>query len=134
MYQENVVKHEFEEEDDSTVLKNKPEQLRGNIPHKQRQHFEKDHENKYLCDKCDYKATKTFNLRQHIAAIHEGVRYSCEQCDYKATTPSNLKQHRKCRHEGVKYPCDQCTYIASQPFSLHYHVKSNHRNTRSDLL
>ena len=43
IYHENVVNQEFEEEDDSTVPKNKPEQLQGNNPLKQRQHFEKDH-------------------------------------------------------------------------------------------
>ena len=48
---------------------------------------------KYPCDKCEYAATKTSNLKKHIKSKHKGERYPCDKCEYSATTASLLKQH-----------------------------------------
>ena len=80
-----------------------PKQISKGIPHKSRQ-LNKNNENKYPCDECNYKAKFPSHLRQHVKSIHEGVKYPCIQCNYKATVPSALSQHVKSIHEGVKYP------------------------------
>ena len=51
----------------------------------------------YRCTKCDYTATNSSRLKQHIYSIHEGVRYPCLICEYKATQKSSLNRHMK-RH------------------------------------
>ena len=38
-----------------------------------------------------------------IKSKHEGVKYLCEQCDYKATRCGNVLRHIEFKHEGVKY-------------------------------
>ena len=54
---------------------------------------------KYGCDQCEYKATRTSNLRVHKQSKHEGVQYSCDQCEYKAGRKENLKMHKKVINE-----------------------------------
>ena len=76
---------------------------------------------KYQCQECDYMASKSWNLRTHVEAKHEGVRYPCDQCEYKATTEATLKIHKKYKHEGVRYSCDQCEYKATTTGSLKTH-------------
>ena len=72
----------------------------------------------YSCDKCDYKATKTFLLTHHKKSKHEGIRYGCNQCDYKATPKSSLPLHKKTKHEGIIYGWDECHYKATQTSQL----------------
>ena len=55
----------------------------------------------YSCDRCDYKAKRKFNLKQHVESMHEGIYYSCELCDYKAKRKFNLKQHMRVQHGNV---------------------------------
>ena len=96
-----------------------------NIPQKDRQ-LKKCNENKYSCDRCNYKASQLSHLQKHIRSIHEGVKFPCNQCNSKFTDPSNLQKHIKSVHEGIKYPCDECSYRATQMSSLRTHIKSFH--------
>ena len=57
---------------------------------------------KYICEQCDYKATKKGDLSTHINSIHKGVRFPCKKCDYKATQKGTLLRHIESIHEGVK--------------------------------
>ena len=84
----------------------------------------------YQCGKYDYVATQDGNLKRHVENMHEGVRYLCDQCDYAATKVrrhiksnhpcdqceytatitgdlkrhmSSLRRHIKTKHEGIKY-------------------------------
>ena len=52
----------------------------------------------HKCDKCNYQSTKAFNVKKHIAAIHDGVRYPCQFCSYKATESGHLKKHIRAKH------------------------------------
>ena len=95
------------------------------ITNKQSQ-LKKDDENKYPCYKCNYKASQSNNLQQHIRSIHEGVKYPCDQCDYQATHSSSLRQHIKSIHDGVRYPCDQCNYKSTCSKNLRQHKLRGH--------
>ena len=46
---------------------------------------------RYPCDKCEFAATITSDLRRHVENKHEGVRYSCDKCEYAASTTSYLR-------------------------------------------
>ena len=48
------------------------------------------------------------SLKAHIMSLHENVKYLCVKCDYKATHQSSLKAHKLSIHEGVKYLCTIC--------------------------
>ena len=45
-------------------------------------------------------------------SVHENIKYLCNQCEYKATRKGHLKTHEMSVHENIKYPCDQCEYNA----------------------
>ena len=55
-------------------------------------------ENKFPCDKCEYKSNRRDNLRTHINSVHNEVRYPCDDCEYKATQRSHLNRHKRVRH------------------------------------
>ena len=74
----------------------------------------KQFDEKYLCDQCEYAATKASQLKRHKESKHEGIRYPCDQCEYAATRVSSLKQHKESKHEGFRYQCDQCEYAATE--------------------
>ena len=91
---------------------------------------------KYQCQECDYMASKSWNLRTHVEAKHEGVRYPCDQCEYKATTAGSLKTHSDSIHAGVCFPCGQCKYKATQAGNLQRHVDKVHKgqcNSRANF-
>ena len=79
----------------------------------------------YLCNICDYKATKR-TLKQHVESKHEGVFYSCDQCVYKATQKGHLNRHVASKHKGVCYSCKQCDYKAAQKTDLKIHIEAKH--------
>ena len=78
-------------------------------------------DNKYQCEECNYKATRLFNLRQHIEGIHDGVKYPCKHCNYTATRVSHLQRHIKSIHEGIRYPSKQSNYKATLLDNLQKH-------------
>merc|ERR1712098_92710 len=45
--------------------------VQNSIPNKEIQ-LKRDNENKYPCEQCNYKATRSTVLQQHIKSIHEG--------------------------------------------------------------
>ena len=68
----------------------------------------------YLCNECNYAATRAAHLRQHKESKHEGIRYPCSECDYVATRAECLKRHKKSKHEGISYPCSECVMLQQQ--------------------
>ena len=54
------------------------------------------------------------NLKKNKMSVNEGVKYLCNLCDYKASRQGHLKTHKSSVHMGVKYSCNQCDYRASQ--------------------
>ena len=56
---------------------------------------------KYLCDKCENRATTQRILMALEQAIHGDVSYLCDNCDYVAKTKGLLKMHKHDIHEGI---------------------------------
>ena len=57
---------------------------------------------RFLCDQCNYKATRKDTLFQHINSIHKGIKFPCDQCEYKAGGRGTSLNHIRSIHKGVK--------------------------------
>ena len=75
-----------------------------------RAHMKKIHEKKrqhevskeaFYCDQCSFTSKNRTQLRDHIEAIHEGVRYTCQTCGHIAPSKAMLKRHIKLKHEAL---------------------------------
>ena len=93
----------------------------------------------FQCNRCDYKTKRRYEMKNHIAANHFGVRFKCDQCDYEGKRKDKLNAHKKRIHEGIKtvkklsletYPCDQCEYVSKRRYELRIHIESNHEGLR----
>jgi len=93
----------------------------------------------FQCNRCDYKTKRRYEMKNHIAANHFGVRFKCDQCDYEGKRKDKLNAHKKRIHEGIKtvkkqssetYPCDQCDYVSKRRYELKIHIESNHEGVR----
>ena len=78
------------------------------------------------CSQCDRKFTKGYHLKNHVKAIHEGIRFPCDQCEYRAMEPSNLRCHKLLHHDANKYPCPECDFWGNQA-KLKNHMKNKHK-------
>ena len=74
---------------------------------------------RYPCDKCEYAATRSSDLKKHKENKHEGIRYPCNICENIASTLLCLKSHKKYKHEGMRYPCEICGYSVYKHEHLH---------------
>ena len=55
-------------------------------------------EKPYVCDKCDYRTAKKYNLDQHKQSKHQdfGVKsHYCELCGKGFVTQGRVRQHKK---------------------------------------
>jgi ribosomal protein L37E len=70
------------------------------------------------CSKCDYAAVTEFNLKRHIAFIHEktGNRHKCSLCGYSASRRVYLRRHLNAVHDVMFAPVPE-SKIAKQPIS-----------------
>jgi len=93
----------------------------------------------FQCNRCDYKTKRRYEMKNHIAANHFGVRFKCDLCDYEGKRKDKLNAHKKRIHEGIKtvkklsletYPCDQCEYVSKRRYELKIHIESNHEGLR----
>ena len=82
---------------------------------------------KLSCDKCNYKSMRKASLTQHIRSVHDGIRYKCNQCNSEFKGKEHLKEHISAVHMKIKFPCDQCSFKATQKGQLSCHIKSTHR-------
>ena len=57
---------------------------------------------RFLCDQCNYRATRKDTLFQHINSIHKGFKFPCDQCEYKAGGRGTSLNHIRSIHKGVK--------------------------------
>ena len=126
---DDVEEKEFEQTHELPVYNDVDKKILENDIQEEKQ-IRSKFDNKYQCEECNYKATRLFNLRQHIEGIHDGVKYPCKHCNYTATRVSHLQRHIKSIHNGVKYPCKQCNYKAKDPSNLQRHIKSIHEGIR----
>ena len=59
-------------------------------------------ENKYACEKCDYKTTIKRDLVRHVQGIHEGIKFPCTYCNNEFNMLNNLRRHIKSKHTNTK--------------------------------
>merc|ERR1719397_1201979 len=52
----------------------------------------------FQCNKCDYKTKRRYEMKNHIAANHFGMRFKCDQCDYEGKRKDKLTNHLKTKH------------------------------------
>ncbi|KAL3276082.1 hypothetical protein HHI36_020803 [Cryptolaemus montrouzieri] len=58
---------------------------------------------KHKCNQCDYQANEKYKLKQHVEAVHLGIKnYKCDQCNYRTYRNSDLKQHMNRIHLEMK--------------------------------
>lgn len=65
---------------------------------------------RFVCDICEYKATRQTHLTLHIESKHEGIRYGCNICPFKTITNNFLKVHKQFAHEGKRFECNSCDF------------------------
>merc|ERR1712189_53429 len=85
-----------------------------------------DHEIKYECQNCDYKAKSETDLFAHVKSIHHPKILKCQNCDYQTTIKVNFDAHVKSIHDGKILHCQHCDYEATEPSSLQRHFESVH--------
>ena len=116
---------EFEQTNELPVSDYKPEKIVKDDMSKPKKLTSNRRKNKQ-CEQCNYTASYSHVLQQHIKSIHEGVIYSCDQCDHKATTLSNLGRHIRAAHDGVEYSCEKCNFKSSRSGRVQEHIKAVH--------
>ena len=95
------------------------------------------HNEKFKCDYCDYKASRSNYLRDHIESTHMGISHDCDVCGKNFKTNSILKIHKRDVHDETfkketprgqekSLLCDQCEYRTNNPTSLKRHIESVH--------
>ena len=84
------------------------------------------HEKMFLCDQCNYSATRKGNLKIHIQHDHEGIVFPCTKCTFSAERLSSLKWHTRTLHEDNKFHCDQCDYTAREKWHIKKHSLTKH--------
>jgi len=79
------------------------------------------------CDKCDSKFTTRVSLKKHLKAIHQKVRNrACLQCEYTTYSGYNLKIHVAKMHEGKRIEKETCVSCLKEVSNLPYHNKIYH--------
>ena len=66
------------------------------------------------------------SIRKQKLSVHEGVKFICDQCEYEATRRSHVTEHKKAQPDGLTFDCDQCDNKSSWRRMLFGHVQSLH--------
>ena len=80
------------------------------------------------CAQCDAKFQYNYLLRQHVQAVHEGIKFQCPECGKEYNKRQTLNSHIKYVHEKVReFSCPFCSYAASQNSDLKKHMRRVHK-------
>ena len=87
----------------------------------------------FPCNKCDYKASETLDLKNHIYTHNEGL--PCKKCDFKTSGNNRremkmeLASHRSQEHirQLEDMQCSKCDYIAKGKVDFSKHVVQAHK-------
>merc|ERR1712141_618252 len=94
-------------------------------------HVQSDHKKEkssLTCPDCHYQATSKDTLELHV----QFSCYKCQYCDFKASSTQNLQNHIRDEHTTNTlhpYRCNQCEYTALTKANLELHVATNHAAT-----
>ena len=78
---------------------------------------------------CDFKSSKSNELRYHRSWIHRNLVHSCSSCDYTTKFLTNLKSHG-ITHLDKKFLCSECDYRSKTEKLLDIHINFEHKNIR----
>ncbi|XP_026331716.1 zinc finger protein 626-like, partial [Hyposmocoma kahamanoa] len=84
------------------------------------------------CECCDFVATTSEELSEHMKAEHSVL---CNECGEKFKGPDTLKSHKRRIHNGVKreFQCDICSRAFKTKSRLESHM-ANHNSTIAQKL
>ena len=82
----------------------------------------------FICDLCDYSATRKQGLGQHRKAVHLDLQFECQECYFKTSREYRLSEHQLIEHEGERYSCDEdnCSWTGRSTNGLQDHKTNNH--------
>ena len=69
------------------------------------------------------------SITKQKLSVHEVVMFICDQCEYEATRRSHISEHKKAQPDGVTFDGDQGDYKSSWRRMLVGHVKSVHEES-----
>ena len=78
---------------------------------------------------CNFKSSKTNELRYHRSITHRNVIHSCSLCHYTTKFLTNLKSHGIV-HLEKKFLCSECDYRSRTEKLLNIHINFEHKNIR----
>ena len=78
---------------------------------------------------CNFKSSKTNELRYHRSTTHRNVIHSCSSCHYTTKFLTNLKSHGII-HLEKKFLCSECDYRSRTEKLLTIHINFEHKNIR----
>ena len=82
-----------------------------------------DRKRYFTCNQCNYTSDRPSNSGKKLILVHSGEKpVACTRCDYSASTSSSLKNHMRI-HSGEKpFSCKQCNYSFTRSSHLNTHM------------
>ena len=91
--------------------------------HSKNAHSGSDNTKNFKCEKCDYSTNDSRCFKNHVSAVHLGLRpYKCETCGITFTQKPHLNTHMKTVHLNIRpHSCNVCdsTFASRQAKELH---------------
>ena len=92
---------------------------------------EKDPDDLYSCDLCDFTTYYRESLRGHKERIHNPDTFPCEICGNLYTSAQSLRNHIKQVHDSGDLKCHLCDFQAKAKPYLDSHIRSVHNSSKS---
>ena len=82
---------------------------------------------KLKCDQCDYRATTTTHLRNHLMKHLDERPHKCDDCDKAFRTRPQLVEHQAVSHRDLEEEsCDKCEKKFASKGKLAKHKQTQH--------
>ena len=78
-------------------------------------------EKPFSCSHCDYKCSRSSQLKIHLRTHTGDKPFSCSLCDYICSNPGNLKTHKRIHTDGKPFSCTHCDYKCKTSGQLKTH-------------
>ena len=78
---------------------------------------------KLKCNECDHRTLDATRLKFHKAKEHGGSKVPCniEDCDFKSSKSNELRYHRSWIHKNLVHSCSSCDYTTKFLTNLKSH-------------
>ena len=68
-----------------------------------------------------------YSLKAHMSKIHNSAKSNkCDQCSYKTYTSYNLKLHVASMHQGPKLVKESCPHCKKETTNMKLHMNTYH--------